>query len=142
MRAVWIGIVAIVLIVGGVVMLSRSDDPQVASDNSADEYTKVQAELDSNDALLYDVRAAEEYRAAHVEGAINLSLQDIEAGRMPDTAKDTKLYLYCRSGNRSAQAAQLLREAGYTDIVDLGGMSDVTAMGGELVADEAVEVLP
>ena len=47
--------------------------------------------------------------------------------------KDTKIYLYCRSGNRSATAQQLLQKQGYTNVIDLGGLGDLTKLGFSLV---------
>ncbi len=84
-------------------------------------------------AKLYDVRTAEEYNAGHAPGATNWSLQDIESGRLPDTPKDTEIFLYCRSGNRSAQASDLLKKAGFTHVTDLGGLTDMQALGAKLV---------
>lgn len=76
-------------------------------------------------AMLMDVRTSDEFSSGHFAGATNLDVQDISAGKLPNTAKSTKLYVYCRSGNRSAQAVTLLKKAGFTDVVDLGGISDV-----------------
>ena len=56
-------------------------------------------------------------------------LQTIEAGQFPEVEKTNKIYVYCRSGNRSAQAEKLLKDQGYSNIVDLGAMSDVIALG-------------
>lgn len=61
-----------------------------------------------------------------------MPLHEIEAGRLPEVSKDTKLYVYCRSGSRSFQAKQLLDDAGFTNVVDLGGLRDVQMMGGKL----------
>ncbi len=82
---------------------------------------------------LYDVRTPEEFKLGHYENAINWPLQDITAGKLPDTAKDAKIYLYCESGSRSSQAAGLLKNAGYTNVTDLGGLARVKSIGGKLV---------
>jgi rhodanese-related sulfurtransferase len=79
---------------------------------------------------LVDVRTIEEYNDGHIDGAINLTLQDIEAGQLPDSDKDKPLYLYCRSGNRSGQATVILKKAGFTNIIDLGAMTYVESLGG------------
>ena len=83
-------------------------------------------------AKLYDVRTADEYKAGHFAGAANWSLQDMQAGKLPDVSKNTKIYVYCRSGNRSAHAIALLKDAGYTNVTDLRGLTDMQAIGGEL----------
>lgn len=96
------------------------------------EFAVIQSKI-KDGAQLLDVRTAEEFDYGHFAGAINLDVEDIIAGKLPDAAKDTQLYVYCRSGNRSAQAVSLLKQAGFTNITDLGGLSDVESIGGTLV---------
>ncbi len=72
--------------------------------------------------LLVDVRTPGEYAGGFIPTAINIPLQQI-ADTPPDAAKDSLVIVYCRSGNRSSQAARLLEEIGYTNIVDFGGIS-------------------
>ena len=78
---------------------------------------------DNKDALILDVRTAAEYESGHIPNAINLSNEDIQAGKV-DILKDKSqlIMVYCRSGNRSRQAAQKLAELGYTNVVDFGGI--------------------
>lgn len=84
-------------------------------------------------ALLIDVRTPQEFSQGHFKAATNLPLDQIEDGKFPQVAKDHKIYLYCRSGNRSAQAARLFNQQGYTNVIDLGGLGDVQKLGFELV---------
>ena len=78
---------------------------------------------DNKDALILDVRTAAEYESGHIPNAVNLSNADIQAGKV-DSLKDKSqlIMVYCRSGNRSRQAAQKLAELGYTNVVDFGGI--------------------
>ena len=78
---------------------------------------------DNKDALILDVRTAAEYESGHIQNAVNLSNEDIQAGKV-DSLKDKSqlIMVYCRSGNRSRQAAQKLAELGYTNVVDFGGI--------------------
>ena len=78
---------------------------------------------DNKDALILDVRTAAEYESGHIPNAVNLSNEDIHAGKV-DSLKDKSqlIMVYCRSGNRSRQAAQKLAELGYTNVVDFGGI--------------------
>ena len=78
---------------------------------------------DNKDALILDVRTAAEYESEHIPNAVNLSNEDIQAGKV-DSLKDKSqlIMVYCRSGNRSRQAAQKLAELGYTNVVDFGGI--------------------
>lgn len=81
------------------------------------------------EALVLDVRTPEEYETAHASRAINLPLQDIQAGVMPTPQKDTPLYVYCRSGNRSAEAARLLKNQGYANVTDIGAFANIKKYG-------------
>ena len=81
-------------------------------------------------AILIDVRTASEYSANHIEGAINIDVTEIlslkgELGyNNRNISKNTVLILYCRSGNRSLQAANKLIDLGYTDVYDLGSIDN------------------
>ncbi len=74
------------------------------------------------DAALYvlDVRAPEEYAAGHVPGAVNIPHDQI-ASRLAEVPKDKDVVLYCRSGRRSALAAEVLADNGYTRLQLLQG---------------------
>lgn len=76
------------------------------------------------DILLLDVREPDEYEQGHINGATNLPLSQIERGKLPDDILDKKepVMVYCRSGRRSARAAALLEQQGYTAIYDMGGI--------------------
>lgn len=79
--------------------------------------------LFSNDYLVIDVRTGQEYKTGHVEEAINIEWQDISQ-IVEDIKKDKKLYLYCRSGNRSQKATNILIDLGYEDVTNIGGVKD------------------
>lgn len=82
-------------------------------------------------AQLIDVRTTTEYEQSHISGAISLPLTDLEKGKKPSSAqKDTPIYVYCRSGNRSSRAAAILKDAGYTHVYNLGSLEDVEKLGG------------
>ena len=68
-----------------------------------------------------DVRTASEFAEGHVQGARNLDIQngDFEAA-LADLDKDASYNVYCRSGNRSGAAVAMMRNAGFTNVVDLG----------------------
>ena len=72
--------------------------------------------------LVLDVRTPAEFAAGHVPGARNISHDELPA-RLGEFAasKDQDVVLYCRSGRRSQIAAQALREAGYTRLLQLQG---------------------
>jgi phage shock protein E len=75
-------------------------------------------------ALLVDVRELSEYASGHIPHALLLSLGKIEqhaADVLPDT--DAQILVYCQSGMRSRRGAEKLLELGYTNILDMGGIS-------------------
>lgn len=76
-------------------------------------------------AFLLDVRTVEEFSSAHIEGAVNIPVQELEAKLQSlPSKKDAPIVLYCRSGRRSAMAKEMLEKAGYTKVSDLGAMSN------------------
>ena len=71
--------------------------------------------------IIIDVRTIEEWKKGHLDGAIHVEWQDILS--ISDTvAKDKKLYLYCRSGNRSGKATKMLNEIGYHQAINAGSI--------------------
>jgi rhodanese-related sulfurtransferase len=70
--------------------------------------------------LIYDVRQPEEYNEGHIKGAILMPLGDL-ADRYKGIPHRKKIVVYCRSGNRSAQAVSFLRAHGYPQAVSLSG---------------------
>ena len=78
------------------------------------------------DAVVLDVREQDEYDSGHVPGAVLLSLGTIDeqGAQAVIPAKDTTVLVYCRSGNRSKQAAEKLAALGYTAIYEFGGIRD------------------
>lgn len=77
-------------------------------------------------AVILDVRTADEFASGHIPGAKLLPYDEIDANRaaMLIPAKDAPVVLYCRSGRRSAIAADSLRRLGYTTVYDLGGVGN------------------
>lgn len=75
-------------------------------------------------AVLLDVRTAAEFAEGHIEGAQQLAVEELldRTSELP-ADKSTPIVVYCRSGRRSALAAEQLAELGYTTIYDLGGIT-------------------
>ena len=105
---------------------------QQQSPTETKRFSDIQQKVTSGTAYLLDVRTSEEYNAGHFANATLYPVQTLEAGTLPPYAKDSTLYVYCRSGNRSAQASTLLKQAGFTNVIDLGGLTDVEQIGGTL----------
>ena len=78
---------------------------------------------DDNSIHLIDVRELHEFNAGHIDGAQLIPLGTIEDSfSLYIPQKDTKIFIYCRSGNRSAEAAKKLVSMGYTNVFDIGGI--------------------
>lgn len=83
--------------------------------------------------IILDVRTAQEFASGHIPGAMLLPNEDIgteEIAQLPD--KSQLILVYCRSGNRSKQAADKLVRLGYTNIVEFGG---INSWPGEIVTE-------
>ena len=78
-------------------------------------------ESDDTPHIVVDVRTSGEYEGGHIPSAVNIPVQVI-ANKPPEVPKDQLVVVYCRSGNRSATAAEILRENGYSRVVDFGGI--------------------
>jgi len=113
----------VVAILGGLIFIM----PKPPTEQSLN-FPEIETQL-QNGSRLVDVRTAEEYAENHIVGAINIPLASIESGDLSALDKSVKNYVYCHSGNRATQAADVLHKAGY-DIENLGAMSHVVSVGG------------
>lgn len=81
--------------------------------------------MDTEDAIILDVREQYEFDAGHIPGAVLLPVGSIDAvtaaAVIPE--KDSLVLVYCRSGNRSKTASSTLAGLGYTNIYEFGGIN-------------------
>ena len=86
------------------------------------------------DTIILDVRTPEEFAEAHLENAININVQ---AGDFQEKVRalnpDQTIYLYCRSGNRSARAGDIMSAMGFTSLNNIGGLADLERAGASVV---------
>lgn len=104
--------------------------PPVEPGNS----TRITAEVarammeDGGDFVLIDVRTPEEFANEHIFGAINIPVDMLQeaAAQGGDGLEDLdgRILLYCRTGRRSAQGADILVEQGFLHVYDFGGLND------------------
>lgn len=80
-----------------------------------------------SDFVLLDVRSEEEYRMAHIKGAMLLPVDQLEE-QVEELLLDPyqKLFVYCRSGIRSVYACQILASKGYRYVYEFGGITEWT----------------
>ncbi len=91
------------------------------------------ADLNSvnKDIILIDVRTPQEFASGHLENAVNMNYFDGDFyAQLKTLDKNKPVYLYCKSGRRSANAAEKLEDMGFVKIYDLeGGTSNWQAKG-------------
>ena len=112
------------------IAISQAATTAAESAAAAVEYIKITATeakalMDKGNVIVLDVRSQDEYDDGHIAGAIRLEYGEFPeklASVLPD--KDAVILVYCRSGNRSKTASSLLIEAGYTQVMDFGGIID------------------
>lgn len=120
-------VVVVVIGLGGLFFISNKGSKQETA--SAVTIQTIKADV-ANGAQFIDIRTAEEYADGHIDGAKNVTLQDIQDGKMPAADKTKTIYVYCQTGTRSKQAAFVLKNLGYQNIVDLGAIAHVKSIGG------------
>jgi len=79
-------------------------------------------------ALILDVRTAREFRGDRYPGAINVPLRKLAARVEELGDKDRTIVVYCRSGNRSVDAKEILLARGFTNVKNGAGLDDMLAM--------------
>lgn len=90
------------------------------------------------DAWLLDVREDDEWAAGHAPAARHIPLGELGA-RAAEVPQDELIYVICRSGHRSGQAAQALAGAGWRAVNVAGGMQQWAAAGLPMVTDSGAE---
>lgn len=105
----------------------ESPPPQSAAYTqiSQDDAKEMMAQDDGH--IVVDVRRQDEFDAGHIPGAVcipNESIADEPPEALPDMQQ--VILIYCRSGNRSKQAAQKLADMGYANVYEFGGILDWT----------------
>ncbi len=105
----------------------------VEGDNKVADYTSITMDEAKNifetagDYIILDVRRSDEFADGHIPGAINVANEDIIADMPKELPNlDQTIYVYCRSGRRSKEAATKLAAIGYTGIIECGGIIDWT----------------
>lgn len=81
--------------------------------------------------VIIDVRTPAEYEEGHLEGAVNYNVEDGTLASVLGSLDPAGEYVvYCRSGNRSAVAAQQMAEAGFANVSDLGSVAEASSATG------------
>lgn len=88
---------------------------------------EAQTELNRDHTIrLVDVRTPEEYRSGHIPNSVNVPLDRLGDIARAVPEKDARMFIYCLSGSRSRSASAQLAAMGYTDVSNIGGISQWT----------------
>lgn len=123
-------LVAVVATAGVVLAGCGGDDTEVPEATAGQVTTIDSAQgsalIEEGGVLVIDVRTVDEYRGGHLVGAQSIPVEDeaLWAERTEPLDRDQPTIVYCRSGRRSAVAAQKLVDMGFTQVYDLGGVED------------------
>ena len=81
--------------------------------------------MDTQEINILDVREQAEYDSGHIPGAVLLPVGTIDETTAAEVIpeKDSKVLVYCRSGNRSKTASAALADLGYTNVYEFGGIN-------------------
>lgn len=101
---------------------------------SAQEFEK---EISPDTIQLLDVRTPKEYAEGHIDGALNINVQsdDFKELAQRKLSKDSTVLVYCRSGRRSLDAAEILTNLGYKVINLKGGIIEWKEVGLPVVSE-------
>ncbi len=107
-----------------------------ASGCNNDNITSVSApefeqQIKADSVQLLDVRTPQEYAEGHIAGAVNIDVQsdDFQPTARQELSKDSTILVYCRSGRRSLDAAEILTHLGYRVVNLKGGILEWQASG-------------
>ena len=128
MNKILCSILIIILLVIGVILMLSKKDKNIENEMrikhvSMDEIVQIMNE--NTDYIILDVRTIAEYNEGHIPNAIcipNETIGNNTISELPD--KEQLILVYCRSGNRSKQAAEKLKKLGYTNLIEFGGIID------------------
>ena len=126
-KTIYVILIIIAIVVGVILMLNKKDkniDNEVIIKHvSMDDIVEIMNE--NKNYIILDVRTIAEYNEGHIPNAICIPNETIGSNtisELPD--KEQLILVYCRSGNRSKQAAEKLKKLGYTNLIEFGGIID------------------
>lgn len=117
-QLIWLAVIVLLAACGG--SQAPVADVDVSTLGDTVDVQTVAAVKDSPDVFVVDVREQWEYDAGHIPGVTLIPMDEVP-DRLADFPTDKEVILTCRSGNRSGQVAQYLRQLGYENIHNMEG---------------------
>ena len=115
--------IIILLMIFGFVISGCTKDTSENKHKTISSLEAIEMMESEKDYIIVDVRTPEEFADGHIDGAINIPLDTISTSIPELPNKNQLIMIYCRSGNRSNQAANKLDDLGYTNVIDFGGIN-------------------
>ena len=128
MKKIILIIIILTLIIIGVVCIMNRKERNIENEVIIKHVSMndiVQIMEENENYIILDVRTQAEYNQGHIPNAIcipNETIDENVVNKLLD--KNQMILVYCRSGNRSKQAAEKLKKLGYTDLIEFGGIID------------------
>lgn len=125
-------IIGILVVMGALIysLIPNQQQEQEVMDISTEEFKQ---KVEQEPGVVIDVRTLEEYEEGHLaqtDHHYDLLNGDFEA-QLESLDKDQTYYLYCRTGNRSGKAAEMMVENGFKNVYNIGGFEDLVQGGLE-----------
>ena len=126
-KIILIIIILTIIIIGVVCIMNRKErnieNEVIIKHVSMNDIVQIMEENENY--IILDVRTQAEYNQGHIPNAIcipNETIDENVVNKLLD--KNQMILVYCRSGNRSKQAAEKLKKLGYTNLIEFGGIID------------------
>lgn len=135
-KIIIISILTAAVFAAGYYVMSLSNSPEKTVGGILNASELKNALEKEKDFVLVDVRTPDEYKAGHLSRSLLVPLDTIDRNAENVlTDKDKKLFVYCRTGRRSAEAVGKLRSMGYTNVYDVsGGITAWQASGYPIIS--------
>jgi len=132
----WVALIAVIILVGGAILFLRNGS-STSSTSLPNEIDVAQAaQLRDSGAFILDVREPSEWQEYHIPGATLIPLGEL-ANRVNEVPKDQEVVVVCRSGNRSQEGRDILRQAGFEQVTSMtGGIKQWMSSGYEWVTGQ------
>ncbi len=111
-----------------IIMVGLNYDSPEPGELSPDQFITM---FESHPGIVIDVRTPEEFEEGHLMRSdynYNFLSGEFEE-KMQELNKSETYYLYCRTGNRSGQAMEIMKEAGFENVYNIGGFEDLVSIG-------------
>ncbi|MEJ5314891.1 rhodanese-like domain-containing protein [Anaerolinea thermophila] len=116
----WAWLILGVVVGFGAIAIATLAQPDRQATLPAEISVQEAAQLREEGAFVLDVREPEEWNEYHIPGATLIPLGEL-ASRVNELPRDQKIVVYCRSGNRSQEGRDILKQAGFTAVTSMSG---------------------